>query len=92
MIVLEKVKLYDITVLFVVTCGSLLQWNNYTVVINVMKLHILQNLLQLLLHLTCYLYAGAFGKVFEGVLHDHDKNMVDVRVAVKTIRSTSMPI
>ena len=32
-------------------------------------------------------HLGAFGKVFEGVLNDPDKNMVDVRVAIKTIKS-----
>ena len=31
--------------------------------------------------------AGAFGKVFEGVLNDPDKNMVEVSVAIKTIKS-----
>ena len=31
--------------------------------------------------------AGAFGKVFEGVLNDPDKKMEDVTVAIKTIKS-----
>ena len=31
--------------------------------------------------------AGAFGEVFAGLLNDPDKNMVDTRVAVKTIKS-----
>ena len=33
-------------------------------------------------------HTGAFGKVFEGVLNDPDRNIVDVTVAIKTIKST----
>ena len=39
-------------------------------------------------HFNKQTHAGAFGKVFEGVLNDPDKNMADVQVAIKTIRST----
>ena len=38
--------------------------------------------------LKCFSYTGAFGKVFEGLLNDSDRNMVDVTVAIKTIKST----
>ena len=41
---------------------------------------------------TCSSHAGAFGKVFEGVFNDPDKNMVDVTVAIKTIKSTKIPM
>ena len=32
-------------------------------------------------------HSGAFGEVFAGILNDPDKNMVDTRVAIKTIKS-----
>ena len=35
-----------------------------------------------------YSLAGAFGKVFEGTLNDLNRNIVDVTVAIKTIKST----
>ena len=34
-----------------------------------------------------YSHAGAFGKVFAGMLNDPDRDMVDTTVAIKTIKS-----
>ena len=33
------------------------------------------------------LYTGAFGKVFAGVLNDQEREMMDLPVAIKTIKS-----
>ena len=49
-------------------------------------------MLLLNIEVTCSSHAGAFGKVFEGVFNDPDKNMVDVTVAIKTIKSTKIPM
>ena len=44
-------------------------------------------MLQLSIKVACCSHAGAFGKVFEGMFNDPDKNRVDVTVAIKTIKS-----
>ena len=50
----------------------------------VYTLHVLQKQHN---NVVCCWHTGAFGKVFEGVFNDPDKNIVDVTVAIKTIKS-----